>query len=210
MKFRTAIAALALFAAGTAEAGLIRWTYVEESLLFTDIWIDPEIVPFDIPVAAGPVVFSFELDPADFPDFGHAPVVLRESGPISEFELFYSIQNITVTANASPALFEIWEFLLPMKIEIGTDGAVSAWEVAMEPGMGRNSTLFFSDEVDTRLSFFRMFPTDTTAIVYGGSGGSWTRTGGEAIFPAPVPLPASVVLLAGGLAGLHLLPRRSA
>lgn len=207
-------AVMAFLAAGTAQAGLITWSYGQDVLRYDRVGSYlAGAYPYPIPGSAGPLRFSFALDPDDFPDLGHAPVVLTSLGYIEFAETALSIQNIEVTGNAGdfPSdgyLGETWDFFDYTRIEIGTDGEISSWYVSMYP-QGRNSTLGFSDSFETFINFYRTdFDTYAGTIRYRVPGrNAWTRTGGEDIFPARVPLPAGGVMLAGGLTGLLVLAR---
>lgn len=198
-----------LFGAGSAGAEVIRWSYFENPLTYdaTASSLESGDVPFALPATAGPLLFSFEVDSADFADLGLAPVLLPApltiDDPLPPGSL---VQNILASANAAPALSETWDTFGQFAVTIGTDGDIAAWDIQMAAGFG-NSTLAFSEGYDTSLSFYRTdFATYAGTVVYGGSGGTWVRSGGDALFP--VPLPAAAPMLAGAVGCVLALRRR--
>lgn len=198
-----------LLGAGSAGAEVIRWSYFENPLTYdaTASSLAPGDSPFAVPSIAGPLLFSFEIDPADFADLGVAPVLLPVPLTIDDpLPPGSFVQNILVSANVSPALSETWDTFGQFAVTIGTDGNIAAWDIQMTAGSS-NSALAFSEGYNTSLSFYRTdFATYAGTVVYGGSGGTWVRSGGDALFP--VPLPAAAPMLAGAVGCVLALRRR--
>ena len=202
MKF-AAIVGAAMLAATAAGAVPIRWSYVETSLAF-----DPSshvfgTLPLTIPETIGPLRYSFEVDFEDAPDFGRAPVTLR---PQTFLYLpdFYEppsiVRNVEVSVEVpGRTLGAAWDSHEAGSITIGIDGEVAAWRIEVYP-MYQNSKLHFYDEFDSLIYYsVSDYRTYDATLRYLGSGGTWTRSGGDGIFPAPVPVPMTGALLAGGV-----------